>query len=195
MEDEKPFSGQESLQLITEMINQAKNSFVDSGVGPLSWGVLVTFCSLFTFAQMQFNFSIHFDIWILTFLAFIPQVYFSYREKKSRQFVSHDEQAMIYTWRAFAIVMFLLIHYTTFIHPTDSNPLFLLVYGIPTYITGGIKNFKPMTAGGIICWVCCIIAVYTSFKIDMLLIAVSAASAWLIPGIILRRKYLKLKHV
>lgn len=195
MENEQQLSEQESLRLITDTIRRAKNSFVDSGIGPLSWGVLVTFCSIVTFLQLQFHFSIHFDIWLLTFLAVIPQIYYSFKEKKSRQFVTYDEQAMSYTWRTFVIIMVLLIHYNTQIQPADTDPLFLLAYGVPTFITGGIKHFRPMIIGGIICWICCIIAVYTSFKTDMLLMALSAASAWLVPGIILRRKYLKLKHV
>ena len=195
MENENQLSEKESLRIITEMINRAKNSYVDSGIGPLFWGVLVTFCSLVTFAQHQFNFNIHFDIWLLTYIAFLPQVYFSIRNKKTRQFLTHDQQALGYVWTTFAIVMFLLIHYSIKIKPSDSDPLFLLAYGVPTFITGGLKRFVPMIAGGIICWVCCVISVYTSFKTDMLLTALSATSAWIIPGIILRRKYLKLKHV
>lgn len=194
-EDEKQLSEKESLKLITDMINQAKNSYVDSGIGPLFWGVLITLCSLVTFLKLQFNLNIGFDVWLLTFIAFIPQVYFSFRKKKSKQFITHDEEVMKHTWTAFAIVMFLLVHYNIKIHPSDSTPLFLLVYGIPTFITGGVKRFKPMIAGGIICWICCVVSVYTPFKTDMLLTALSATSAWLIPGIILRRKYLKLKHV
>lgn len=195
MENERFLSEKESLQLITDMINRAKNSYVDSGIGPLFWGVLVTFCSLVTFLQLQFNFNIHFDIWLLTFIAFIPQIYFSFQSKKSKAFVTHDEAAMNYIWTTFAITIFLLVHYNSRINPADTDPLFLLAYGVPTFITGGLKRFKPMIIGGIICWVCCVISVYTSFKTDMLLTALSATSAWLVPGIILRRKYLKLKHV
>jgi hypothetical protein len=194
-EDEQLLSEKESLRLIAEMINRSKNSFVDSGIGPLCWGILVTFCSITTFLALQFNFELPFNVWLLTFIALIPQVYFSSKRKKTRQFVTHDEEVVRYTWTAFAITIFLITHYSIQIHPSDSNSLFLLLYGIPTFITGGMKRFKPMIAGGIVCWICCIIAVYTSLKADMLLIALSATCAWLIPGIMLRRKYLKLKHV
>ena len=77
-------------------------------------------------------------------------------------------------------------------HSGDSVPLFLILYGIPTLITAGIKAFKPMLYGGIVCWIAAIISVYTDIKIDLLLMALSALCAWFIPGIILRKRYLKL---
>ncbi len=64
----------------------------------------------------------------------------------------------------------------------------LVLYGMPTIVTASIKNFKPMSLGGIICWVSAMLVPYTNIKIDMLLMALSAITAWLIPGIILYRK-------
>jgi len=68
-------------------------------------------------------------------------------------------------------------------------PLFLLLYGIPTFVTGTACKFKPMVLGGLLCWICCIITIYTTIKIDLLLTAFSAVFAWLIPGIIMERDY------
>jgi hypothetical protein len=192
---EKKLTEQESLQVITDMINKVKNSYVESGIGPLYWGVVITFCSLVTFAEIEYGLVFPFDVWYLTFIALIPQVYFSWRSKRTRKFRSRDEDAMNFTWTGFAITIFLLIHYNTQFQVTSVASLFLLLYGIPTFITGGFKHFSPMIFGGIVCWVCCIISVYTTDATDMLLTALSAIAAWLIPGIILRRKYLKLKHV
>ena len=69
------------------------------------------------------------------------------------------------------------------------RPLFLLLYGLPTFITGAACKFKPMFWGGIFCWACCIAALFTTVKIDMLLVAASAIMAWLIPGIIIEKEY------
>ena len=82
-------------------------------------------------------------------------------------------------------------HEITFDYASYSTSLFLMLYGMPSILTGGITKFKPMLYGGILCWICCIISVYTNLKTDLLLMALSAIAMWLIPGIILRRKYLK----
>ena len=73
------------------------------------------------------------------------------------------------------------------------SPLFLILYGLPTFITGAACKFRPMLWGGILCWVCCVITVFTDGRIDLLLVAVSAVFAWLIPGIIMEKDYREAK--
>lgn len=194
MED-KNLTNEESIALITEMINRAKNSYVDSGIGPIFWGVLITFCSLFVFAELQFNFDIGFDIFILAFIGFFPQVYFTLKDKKKgeAQYRSYEGTVMNATWSTFAICILLITHYSI-VTQTNHLQMILMIYGVPTFITGVVKKFKPMLFGGIVCWICCIASCYTSIKIIMLMMALSAICAWLIPGIILRKRYLKLKR-
>ena len=73
--------------------------------------------------------------------------------------------------------------------------IFLLVYAFPTLATGLIKRFKPMMAGAVITYGLFIISCYTSYKIDMLLSAITALVCWFIPGIILRKRYLNQKKM
>lgn len=195
MSEQKPLTEKESLELIASMISKAKNSYIDSGVGPLYWGVLITFCSLMSYAEVTLQFNIGFDIWLLALFALIPQILFGFRSKKQKKFTAHEESIMNYVWSTFAICMFLLSFYNGVAHPAHSTALYMMVYGIPTFITGGIRKFKPMIIGGLICWICSLTSLYTSFPNSLLLMSVSSTSAWLIPGIILRRRYLKLKHV
>ena len=211
MENQNQFSEKDSLNLITDMINKAKQSFHDSGVGPIMWGTVVMFCSLVTYAKFKFDFVLLFDIWLLTLLAIIPQIIISYKSKKSQKARSYNDIAMDYIWITFGISLFLLIHansgiaknfqkdfgnyFTTsgFRFYDYTTSLFLIIYGIPTFISGGIMKFKPMIFGGIFCWVCSIAAVYTPALTDLLLMAASAFFAWLLPGIIMNNRYRKLK--
>ena len=190
---EPNFSKEESLKLINEMILKAKNSHYESGIGPLLWGSVIFVCSMVSFIQVQYNVDIGFDIWWLTFIAVLPQLYITFKSKKRKNFKSYDDTAMNYVWMTFAISIALLIHYNAQTHHSgESIPLFLILYGIPTLITAGIKSFKPMMYGGIVCWLASIVTVYTDIKVDLLLMALSALCAWFIPGIILRRRYLQL---
>lgn len=206
---------QESLAVISQMIAKAKASYHDNGTGSILWGVVISFCSLFTWAQIHFNFSLPFDIWILTFFAVVPTIYLSVKESKNRKAKSYDQTAMDYTWTCFGIAIFLVIHTnaatgtvvrqlkdsieaTGMSRPAvsfgDYSSAYLLVlYGIPTLITAGIKNFRPMLIGGIVCWASAILVVYVNQETDMLLMALSAIAAWLVPGIILSRRSAKRK--
>jgi hypothetical protein len=206
-------TGEESFRLISEMIHKARNSYHDSGLGPILWGTVITICSLVTWCQIHFDFKLPFDIWLLTLVAVIPQIIIVQKEKRDRKARRYDETMMDYVWTCFGISIALLIFininiaiklrpvFEKYIEITGGRPefnyssfmtsFFLLLYGIPTIITGGCQKLKPMLWGGILCWVCCVVSVYTKAEADMLLTALSATFAWLIPGIILRKRYLK----
>lgn len=209
MED-KTLNTQESLQVISNMIAKAKESYHDTGVVSILWGAVISVCSLVTWSQIQFDYKLPFDIWLLTFLAVFPTVVLSIKENKQRKVKTYDQTAMDAVWICFGIAIFLTVHANMHVHqmmsqlkdmieatgqarPTlgfgeYSSSYMLLLYGIPTIVTASIKNFKPMWVGGIVCWVSSLAAAYTNIRIDMLLMAISAIAAWLIPGIILYNK-------
>ncbi len=213
--NEKEMSGQESLALITTMINKAKESYHDTGVGAMMWGAVVAVCTLVRLAEYHFEFRLPFDIYLLTLAALIPQVFITLREKKERKVKSFDDAYMDYIWLGFGICLFLLIHVINLVYrdwgPVAKeyheltghaspfkfhefiHPLFLILYGLPTFITGAACKFRPMLFGGIFCWLCSIIAVYTNIKIDLLLTALSAVAAWFIPGLIMEKEYRQYK--
>lgn len=166
-------------------------------------------------AALQFDFRLPFDIYLLTILAVAPQIFITIREKKERKVKTYDDIYMDYLWLGFGISIFLMIfivnnvfrvwepvsleynalagHSAVFKFREFIAPLFLLLYGIPTFVTGAACKFRPMLWGGILCWACCIITIYTTIKIDLLLTAFSAVFAWLVPGIIMERDYRKAK--
>ena len=207
---EKELTEKESLFIIQQMISRAKNDFVDTGIGPILWGTVITFCSLVQAAQIHYQFNLPFDIWFLALLAILPQIYISIREKRERKAKGWDDDVMSYVWICFGIGVFVinfinnvqareLNHVLREYTKLTGNPVssiwsyatcyLLFVFGFPTIITGAARKFKIMTFGGIFCWASAIAAAFLPTKIDFLLMALSATLAWLIPGIILERKY------
>jgi hypothetical protein len=212
--EEKQLTEKESLDLIAMMINKAKNAYYDTGVSSIMWGAVIAICSLEKLAELQFGYHLPFDIFLLIFVAIIPQVFISIKEKKERPVKSYDDPYMDYIWLAFGICIFLLIFIVNVIFNTwepvaieygkltgnkstsfreFSTPLLLMLYGLPTFITGAACKFRPMFWGGIFCWVCCIITLFTNVKIDLLLMGASAVMAWLYPGIVIEREYRQYK--
>lgn len=212
---EKKLTEKESLDLIAMMINKAKDSYHDTGIGAMMWGSIIAVCSLVKLSEIHFKYELPFDIYWLTVLAIVPQIFITLKEKKERKVKSYDDIYMDYLWLGFGISIFLLIfitnvvfsvwepvaveysqlagHRSTFMFSEFIAPLFLLMYGIPTFVTGAACKFKPMLWGGLLCWACCLITLYTTIKIDLALTAFSAIFAWLIPGIIMERQYRKAK--
>ena len=216
---EKQLTEQESLMIIQQMISRAKNIFVDTGIGPILWGAVITFCSLVQFLIIEFQWKLPFDIWLLALIAIVPQIFISIRERRERKAKGWDEDMLSYVWLCFGVGIFIVNFINNVaadsLHPilndyreitgkadvpnfwTFGSSYLLFVYGFPTIIIGAARKFRIMTIGGIVCWISALVSAFTIVKFDFLLMAVSATLAWLVPGIILRTKYLqgKQQHV
>ena len=195
MENQEELSHKESLQLIEEMIYKAKNSYHESGTSALLWGGTIMFCSAVSFVNTWLKIDWLNMVWWLTFLALIPQIIISIRESKTQKFKLHTDDAMSGIWISFGIAIFLTSYYTNLFKPEGNACLFLILYGIPTFATGYTFGFKPMIFGGIICWISAVVSMYTPQRIDLGLFFISAFFAWFLPGLVLRRDYLKKNNV
>jgi hypothetical protein len=193
MEEDKPLTGHESLDLITRMINKAKDDYRDTGLSALLWGSVITICSLVSFIGYYSYLGWGEKIWWLMYLAVIPQVIISYREKKNRKYKTYNEEAMGGIWISFGISIFLMSFFNSHYSIPHAGTMFLILYGIPTFATGYARSFRPMVIGGVACWVFAILSMYTPFPYTMLYNTAAAQLAWFIPGLILRKRYLKAK--
>jgi uncharacterized protein with PQ loop repeat len=216
IQPEKQLTEKESLDLIAQMINRAKDACHNTGVTAIMWGAVIALCSLVRLSEIHFGYRLPFDIYLLTLAAVIPQIYLSIKEKRERKVKAYGDAFMDYLWLGFGICIILMIFITSVMYrgwdPMADRyselagmtasfklyefnaALFLLLYGLPTFVTGTSMKFKPMLWGGLLCWTCCIITLYTNVKIDLLLTALSSVFAWLIPGIIMERDYRKAKR-
>lgn len=224
MLDEKVLTEKESLELITDMINKAKGGYHESGANGILWGSMVGIAGLTSFAERLGHFYIGFDIWLIVLAAFIPQMIISMRERKSKKVVTHQESAMNAIFLVFGISVFALNYYLNVVPFTSDAllasegqelllrniktgvtehyrpsvmsgySLLLLLYAIPTLATGISRKFMPMTIGGILCYLYFIISIYTNTTYDLLLNGIAGITCWLIPGLVLRNRYLKGKR-
>ena len=174
----------------------------------------------FAEAQFNFSTG-WFDIWFLTLIAIVPQIIISIRESRKRKVLTYEENAMNAIWMIFGISILAVAFYnnvvpavtenifandgiellqknkatgavTTF-HPFifSISSVYFILYAIPTLATGLVRKFKPMIIGGFLCYLFFIISCFTTYKYDMLLHSLAAISNWLIPGLILRNRFLK----
>ncbi len=213
-------TNEESLRLITEMINKAKSTINENGTSSILWGAVVGFCGLTTFAQAFWHFSIGFDVWILALVAIVPQIVISIKEGKRNLVKTHTQIALDAVWIVYSISIFALIFYMNIAaiqetkymasqglvmvqkniasgelkpdgnYPPSSFSLFLLIYAMPTMITGIVTKFKPMIVGALLCYAFFAVSLFTPWIWDALLSGLAGIFNWLIPGILLRRRFL-----
>jgi hypothetical protein len=194
MEKEKELTSEESLKLITHMITKAKNDYFDSGLSALLWGSVVTVCSLVTFANYYLQWHVLDYIWFLTVVAIVPQIVIAVREGRERRHKAYEEDLIGGIWISYAIAIFLFSYIASVYHIPQEASVYLILYGIPTFASGYGRRFKPMLIGGIACWVFAILSLFTPFPYLMFWLAAGGQLAWFIPGLILRKRYLKAKR-
>jgi len=188
---ESSLTEQQSLKIIKEMIATSKNNLKDNSFFYLLWGWLVLIASLSHFTLMQMHWEYAFLPWpVLMTSGGIVSGIAGYRLGKKSVVMSHIDKMMIYLWYAFLVVIMILIT-MAIIHKlswTITNPLIISLYGLGTFVSGGVLKFRPLIIGGIACWIISIIAFFVSRDYILLLTALSVIIAYLIPGYMLKAK-------
>lgn len=189
---EQEFSPQDSLSLIESMINKAKNRFNENGHLYLLWGWVILLCSLVSFVSVYFygSFKPLQYIWMLTFPTIIYQTIYLARKKKSTAVKTYADEISGQVWLAFVIMGFIsgVIIYKTG-NPVLFNPVILMLYGMPTFLSGVIIKFTPLRMGAFCCWALAVVSVFIPSEFSFLLIATAVVAAWIIPGYLLRSRF------
>ncbi len=185
------FSPKDSLQLINSMIGQAKNRFTENGFLYLLWGWAIFACAIFHFVAIKFNlFKQPELVWTVIWAVVIFQVIYLVKAKRKEKVKTYSDGIIDAIWICFGICMLvLMIVMGRFNLGIYINSLVLLLYGIPTFLSGFVMRFTPLKLGGISCWLLDIASTYSAPVYNLLMIAGDVLIAWIIPGYLLRKKF------
>jgi len=195
MEKETSFSHADSLALIESMINKATNRFNEDGFLYLLWGWVVLFCSVTEFFLLRIQYEKHYLVWTLTWAAVIFQIFFLRRKRQKQRVRTYTDDIVKYVWITFIIIMFLAGVLIGAIQGKEYyrliDPMFLVIYGMPTFLSGVILRFKPLVWGGIGCWGLSLLTTVIPVEYHLLLVSAAMVIAWIVPGYLLRLKFKK----
>lgn len=193
MEYEKELSHNESLALIASMINRAKERFGENGFLYLLWGWGILFCCVAQFILQQiYHSDSAYAVWLLIWLLLIYQIVYLRKKKKQADHRSYTDEVYGYVWTAFGISIFLCLMVCGMFGQFQMiNPFILILYGIPSFISGALLRFRPLLIGGIACWLLAIASPFVRQEYAVLLIAAAIIIAWIIPGYLLKKRYKK----
>jgi uncharacterized membrane protein len=186
--EEKMMTGEESLKIITEMINRTKVNIRQGSFHLLFWGWLITVCSLSEWLIIKLTSYPHpYYVWFLVIPgAFVSMIYGSVNGRKAKV---HTYADMLYMW---TWIGFLFAAIVLFIVQSDKmenvTPYILLLAGFPTFLSGFIVKFKPLIAGGICFWVIAILVHFAGPSLALLGTPVAMLTGYLIPGYMLKNK-------
>ncbi|MGZ4033660.1 MAG: hypothetical protein ACXVPU_07950 [Bacteroidia bacterium] len=181
MENEQPFSEQDSLRVIHEMITAAKSDVKGDSFIFLLWGYLVFIASISQFILVRMNID-HNDVpWLLMPLGGIVTAVYYMRRKKNEKAKTHVSEFLKFVWIAFGVAMCVIMFSASF-KGNQMLPTIMTLYGIGLFVTGGALKFKPLIIGGIFCWVCAIAGFHVEVIYQLLIIAAAVLGGYIIPG-------------
>ncbi len=187
------FNEQAGLELIQSMINKAKNNYTESGTLYLVWGIVVLLCSLSQFVLAYFfKYEYAHFIWLATWGVFAYQIYYLSNKKKRVKVRTYADEILSYVWICFIACFFTMIFILIYTRNFELIlTVILVLYGIPSFLSGAILKIDLLVVGGISCWALAIVSLFIPIQFHLLLISAAITVAWILPGWNMRKKYLK----
>jgi hypothetical protein len=185
--EEKLMTGEESLKVITAMINKTRVNVTQSSFHLLFWGWLILACSLSEF--LLYRFTDYANAWYVWFFV-IPGVFVSmiYGFTRGRKASVHTYAEGIYVWVWMAFLVASVVLFIVHSSQMESvSKYILLIAAMPTFISGIILKFKPLIWGGVTLWIFALAAHFGGDIISGLAVPAAMITGYLIPGYLLRR--------
>lgn len=189
MED-KEINPAESLSIITEMIDTAKNRLADDGFLIIFWGWLVFISALINYASILMQSELGYYVWpVFMPLGGIVSLIYGIRQRKKEKVKTYIDMYLGYSWTAFIIAMFITLMCIS-VHGVKTTYFFLmLLYGMATMISGGLLSFKPLIYGSLFSFSGAVVSLFLVEEQLLLCIAAALLFSYIIPGHLLRSQY------
>jgi len=181
-----------ALEIIEQMISNAKREIRDNGFYHMMWGYFVFVSALIDYFLLMAEEENHAMVWaIMMPLGGVITMVKSRMEKREQRVVTYVDEVLKYLVTAFVVSLFIVC----FIMPTTSKhwrsffPVLMVVYAYGLYITGGILQFNPMRYGAMGVWACAIAAFFVGYDLQLLILALAVLVGFIIPGHLLNLRF------
>jgi hypothetical protein len=186
--EEKTMTGEESLKIITDMINKTKINIRQSSFHLLFWGWLIFACSLSEYLLWKFTGFAHpYYVWLFVVPGVFVSFIYGFMTGRKTKVSTYADRLYMWTWMGFLIAATVL-----FIIQWKRMDLFapyiLLLAGFPTFVSGFVLKFRPLVIGGIIFWIVALFVSFAGPSVAPLGMPFAVIFGYLIPGYMLKNK-------
>ena len=180
-------TAQQSIDIISKMIEQAKGNVQKNSFYFLLWGWTILTCNLSIFIMLQFTeIKNPFWIWLLTIPAAIASSIHGRNQERVKN-LTHLDTISKWLWIGFGLICFTIVFFGQKIN-YQINPIIICMSAVPTFVSGIMLRFRPLILGGISFWICGIIIFLLPVKEQFLLSSIAIALGYLVPGYMLQAK-------
>lgn len=181
---------QQSLRLIQEMIDKTRVKYSYQSVFFLlwGWGTFIALTAQF-FLKAVLHSRYHYHVWWISIVCLILTFVLISRKNAQSTATTYVGDSMRHLWSGLGISFFVISVVFAKLGWYNCYPFFMALYGVGTFVSGKILQFRPFVIGGIICWLLSATSVWFGMDIQMLFAAAAILFSYIIPGHLLRSKY------
>lgn len=187
---ENDFSPEQSLQLIQSMIDKTKQDMSDNSIYFLVWGWITFIACTGQFVLKHFvEYEQHYQVWWLIVIGIVFSILYGIKQGKTQKARTYIGDSMKHLWMGMGISFFVLSMILSKIGWGSSVfPFFIMMYGLGTFVSGNILQFRPLIIGGLIAWGLAIGAAFVEYDYQMLFGAAAILFSYIIPAYMLRSR-------
>lgn len=184
--DNKNLSAEQSLSIISNMIQQAQGNVRGNSFFFLLWGWVIAAANFGMYYLIEYtDYAKPHLVWLIVIPAGIASAI--YGSKLDRQYKTRTHIDTIYNWLwvSYAIA---IIPLWVFGHKINYmiNPVVLVFTAVPTFLSGIIVRFTPLLIGGACFFGFGIACFFVEGTTQLLIGGVAIVCGYLIPGYLLR---------
>ncbi|MBK8609777.1 MAG: hypothetical protein IPL84_07460 [Chitinophagaceae bacterium] len=195
MQHEQQLSKEESLEIIHQMIGQAKTNITDNGLSWLLWGSLLFLTSLSTYIFIDIGSDNIYLGWNIFGLISILLLAYDIFKPKKKLVKTYIDDVLKWVDIGFMICLFtVILSINISVSPNVGFGFFLMIFAFLMIVKGGAIKSWALKAGALINWAGAIgIFFCTVFKYDMLIMAATILTGYILPGLVLWLQHKKSK--
>jgi hypothetical protein len=187
MKSETTLNPSESLNIISEMVEQARFNFSKNSFYFIMWGTLLTVASAFQLMAANMELTEYFWIgWpIAGFTGGIISAVVSQKIAADLGHQSHIDKMYGMIWIIYFITLVLMLA-ALVSNGFQPSGYVMILTGLPTVLTGKLIKFNPLVIGGVSFWVLGFVAIFLFPELGDALFITSMITGYLIPGFMMR---------
>ena len=190
---ESKMTHEESLKIIQQMVANPRHNWQEDSRHYLLWGWLALSAGLIEYTLLAFtNSPYHWVTWpVLMSLGGVVSVIMSKQQRLQKKHTTQLDLVMKYVWSGIVVAILFSLIFASEIGWSSAYIFLIILYGLGTFISGGVLKFKPLIYGGIASWLLALFGMFSEnilvdFKGYLLLLCLSLIVSYLIPGYLLK---------
>jgi hypothetical protein len=162
----------------------------DSSIYFLVWGWITLIACTGQFVLKHiFDYEKHYLVWWLVVVGIVFSAWYGTKEDKKKKVRTYVGDSIKYLWIGMGIAYFVLsMILSRYGWDKIVFPFFIMLYGLGTFVSGNIIQFRPLVVGGILAFALAVSSTFVDYDYQMLFAAGAILVSYIIPAYMLRHK-------